>query len=52
MRTYLRKKYDCSTGLSYWKFKVKTRIKQPLTNEEVFELEEIIETYLNNIEKQ
>lgn len=51
MKTYLKKKYNCSTGISYWKFKVKSIVKNPLTNEEVFELEEIIETYLTNIEK-
>lgn len=46
MRTYLSKKYDCPTGQSYWKLKIKTVIPECLTDLEIFELEDIIEKYL------
>jgi hypothetical protein len=51
MRTYLKKFTDRAHGLSYWKLKIKTTIIQCLTNEEIFELEDIIEKYLNKTQK-
>jgi hypothetical protein len=49
MRTYLKKFTDREHGLTYWKLKIKTTIIECLTNEQIFELEDIIEKYLKEI---
>lgn len=52
MITNLKRVSDKKYNTVYWKLKIRTNIKKSLTDYEIFDLEEIIETYLNNIEKQ
>jgi hypothetical protein len=52
MRTYLKKVTDRVHGLTYWKLKIKTTIIECLTNEEIFELEDIIKKYLKENENK
>jgi hypothetical protein len=51
MRTYLKKVINRAHGLTYWKLKLKTNIIECLTNEQIFELEDIIEKYLKDCDE-
>lgn len=51
MRTYLKKKTDRAHCLTYWKLKIKTTIIECLTNEQIFELEDIIEKYIKDCDE-
>lgn len=51
MITYLKRITDRANNLFYYKLKIKTNIYHSLTNEEIFELEDMIEKYLNKKQK-
>lgn len=51
MRTYLKLKEDKPNGLNYWKLKIKTFVNECLTNQQIFELEDIIEKYIKDCDE-